>query len=534
MTAKPLRIDRTGTTELYSEDAETAVLSAILMESHALRVVRPFLAAGDFYSARNASIYTSQLAVADRGDPIDPFTLAEELNRRGELDAAGGKDYIGFLVDAVPTAANCEFHARIVLDRAQRRALQTHADTASRAASDPTIDTATVARAHRDQLDAFLAIVDGGALPPAIRASDAPPAAPLLWTIAELWPAGEIGLTVGDGGSFKSTAAIHMAGAIAGGYSVFGHFATMRAPTMIVSAEDSADVVLMRLRAFVVGHGWSPRVLDDVHVLANPDATLADARWRNHITREALRIGAGFVVLDPLAELIAGDENSNSDVRATVKYLRHLSRETKACVNIVHHAGKAGQDKRPLDRIRGASALASAARTILFFEYQETGVLVTHLKNSRGPKLEPFELTRWIDSDAANRADWTSARLSHAVARVAALSRGEEFVLAQVTASPRCLTSTDLRGLSGASGIRREDVAKAISALEKNGRISWQPGSTANSKLWFPSLPTSLGRLEEISLPTLPEACPGRRIDSPANLPTPLRGAGWVEPLESE
>ena len=42
---------------------------------------------------------------------------------QGELEASGGKDYIGFLVDAVPTAANVEYHAKIVREKALLRRL---------------------------------------------------------------------------------------------------------------------------------------------------------------------------------------------------------------------------------------------------------------------------------------------------------------------------------------------------------------------------------------------------------------------------
>ena len=54
---------------------------------------------------------------------VDPLTLADELQRRGELEARGGKDYIGFLVDAVPTSANVEYHAKIVREKALLRRL---------------------------------------------------------------------------------------------------------------------------------------------------------------------------------------------------------------------------------------------------------------------------------------------------------------------------------------------------------------------------------------------------------------------------
>jgi replicative DNA helicase len=61
--------------------------------------------------------------ITERGGVVDPLTLSEELSRRGELEASGGKDYIGFLVDAVPTAANIEYHVQIVREKAILRRL---------------------------------------------------------------------------------------------------------------------------------------------------------------------------------------------------------------------------------------------------------------------------------------------------------------------------------------------------------------------------------------------------------------------------
>lgn len=325
-----------------------------------------------------------------------------------------------------------------------------------------------------------------GALPRAVRLLDAPEPEPLTWAVESLWVAGEIGLLVGDGGSFKSTAALAMAGAMAGGYPVWGKFAAAQRPALIVSAEDSISVVLMRLRALIRGHGWdATRVLANLHVVATPDATLSDPRWQDHLLREAERVSAGMVVLDPWADLIGGDENSNSDARPVIKWARRLGAETGAAVPIVHHAGKQGQDKRALDRIRGASALPSGARTILFFEFQPTGVLVEHLKMSRAPKLESFVLTRKIESDPANRALWTSARLTYETERTATLSRAEEFVLAQITASPRRLTTSDLKKMVAGVGISGEDISSALKSLRTMLRIDYEEGPR-KAHLWYP------------------------------------------------
>ena len=107
----------------YSEDAEQAVLSAMLMDQDA--VVRAVELVDDsmFYAERHRRIFRAMVAISERGSVVDPLTLSEELSRRGELDAAGGKEYVGYLVDAVPTAANVEYHAEIVREKAVLRQL---------------------------------------------------------------------------------------------------------------------------------------------------------------------------------------------------------------------------------------------------------------------------------------------------------------------------------------------------------------------------------------------------------------------------
>lgn len=63
------------------------------------------------------------VALSERGDAIDPVTLRDELERRGDLDQAGGMEYIGSLIDVVPTAANVAYHAKIVRDKSLLRRL---------------------------------------------------------------------------------------------------------------------------------------------------------------------------------------------------------------------------------------------------------------------------------------------------------------------------------------------------------------------------------------------------------------------------
>src|ERR671927_1878703 len=107
----------------YSEEAEAAVLAAMLMDQDAILRAAEHVDDAMFYREAHRRIFRAMVAVSERGEVVDPLTLADELARRGELEASGGKDYIGFLVDVVPTAANVEYHARIVREKALLRRL---------------------------------------------------------------------------------------------------------------------------------------------------------------------------------------------------------------------------------------------------------------------------------------------------------------------------------------------------------------------------------------------------------------------------
>lgn len=107
----------------YSEDAEQAVLSAILLDNDALVKAMPVVTPEMFYREAHRRIFRAMMDLSTEGSIIDPLTLSTKLDSRGELEASGGKDYIGHVMDAVPTAANVAFHARIISEHAQRRRL---------------------------------------------------------------------------------------------------------------------------------------------------------------------------------------------------------------------------------------------------------------------------------------------------------------------------------------------------------------------------------------------------------------------------
>ncbi|HEY9229182.1 MAG TPA: DnaB-like helicase N-terminal domain-containing protein, partial [Gemmatimonadaceae bacterium] len=87
------------------------------------------LAPGDFVDPRHGLIHSAIMAVMLRGAAIDPVTVCDQLDRAGELHAAGGKDYLGFLIDVVPGSVNPASYVSIVRERAQRRRIASQLET---------------------------------------------------------------------------------------------------------------------------------------------------------------------------------------------------------------------------------------------------------------------------------------------------------------------------------------------------------------------------------------------------------------------
>ncbi|UCF40607.1 MAG: replicative DNA helicase [Gemmatimonadota bacterium] len=107
----------------WSEEAEQAVLGAMLLDADAALKAVELLEDTAFYREAHRRVFRTMAKVVERGDVVDPVVLRDELMRVGDFEAAGGTDYIAELLDVVPTAANIEYHCRIVKDKALRRRL---------------------------------------------------------------------------------------------------------------------------------------------------------------------------------------------------------------------------------------------------------------------------------------------------------------------------------------------------------------------------------------------------------------------------
>ena len=104
-------------------DLEAAVLGAMVLEKEAIAKAIEVLDDTAFYRPAHQLIFQAMERLFERGEPVDVLTLIEELRRSGDLEKAGGEYAITELTTKVTTAANVEYHAHIVLERALMRQL---------------------------------------------------------------------------------------------------------------------------------------------------------------------------------------------------------------------------------------------------------------------------------------------------------------------------------------------------------------------------------------------------------------------------
>jgi replicative DNA helicase len=106
----------------HSAEAETALLAAMI-ESNRLINEIDYIHSDEFYRLENQIIYTRLQALAFVGKPVDAVTLVDALDSAGELDRAGGTDYIVELMTQSRGPANANHYANIIREKAMKRRL---------------------------------------------------------------------------------------------------------------------------------------------------------------------------------------------------------------------------------------------------------------------------------------------------------------------------------------------------------------------------------------------------------------------------
>lgn len=107
----------------HSDEAEQAVLGGLMLDNTTWDEVADRIIEVDFYRADHRFIFQAIHELAERGSPFDLVTLSEWLERKDQLEEAGGIAYLAMLARDTPSAANVRAYADIVRERSILRQL---------------------------------------------------------------------------------------------------------------------------------------------------------------------------------------------------------------------------------------------------------------------------------------------------------------------------------------------------------------------------------------------------------------------------
>ncbi len=107
----------------HSNEAEQSVLGGLLLSADAWDAVSEAVVDSDFYQPGHRLVFRQIAKLAEASEPVDVITVADKLEARGELDAAGGLPYLAELAQNTPSASNIRAYAQVVNERASLRKL---------------------------------------------------------------------------------------------------------------------------------------------------------------------------------------------------------------------------------------------------------------------------------------------------------------------------------------------------------------------------------------------------------------------------
>ena len=112
-----------GTVPPQAVELEEAVLGALMLERDSIIAVQEYITADTFYTEEHRLIYKAIESLSAELKPIDLYTVTERLKVRKELKKVGGAAYLAQLTQKVGSAANVEFHAKIIAQKYVQREL---------------------------------------------------------------------------------------------------------------------------------------------------------------------------------------------------------------------------------------------------------------------------------------------------------------------------------------------------------------------------------------------------------------------------
>lgn len=409
-------------------EAEICVLGSIIFDPEAIVMVGDFLKPIHFYRDAHQTIYSTIISMYNRGEAVDFLTLCDELDRTHKLEAVGGGSAISEMVNAVPTSANIEFYARIVVRNWTLRALiQASGEIAARAyaeddealmygektlaeiarGNDP-VRMVSGGEAANDYVTSVINLAGKGRV-----LSGLPTGYPLLDVVIGGLERAKLYILAGSSGDGKTTVAFNIVDAVVqAGYRV-----------LFFSLEMDRNELMQRwvsMRSCVNGNHLRDNTLTDeelervISVGTELEATkhllMIDDTPGNTTTamrQRAVRLeaeqGLDLIVLDyiGIAKVPSEDRKFHNErrleVEEVVTSMKNLARELNIPVIALSQLNR--ETKKQADKMPGLHNLAEAAAV----ENNANVVMLIHRDQEAEPDATEYNMDLVVDKNRSGR-----------------------------------------------------------------------------------------------------------------------------------
>ena len=443
-----------------SQEAERAVLGAILLNNK-LYAQTAALTDDDFSLDAHRLIYSRMRDLQESGRPVDMITLVEELDRHKEVEAIGGVAYLSSLIDGVPERPSIEQYVRIVREKSLLRLVAHQAEAIQHSACSKDADLNAIAESLSNLSEkSRTAICFRETIRHLGDVSDvySLDAGAISYILPGLIPRGAVVLLTGSPGVGKSSLALKLVIACALGREFLGRQCE-RIKCLYLDKENPLPLVQQRMDVFAGGpipglHIWGGWLPDEAPMVEDPRLV----RWAAE--------HQPLIVFDSLVRFHTADENSASEMRKVMGYLRRLA-DAGATVLLLHHRSKTEANK-----YRGSSDILAAVDVAYALE-EVGGLLRLHRFKSRFSRERIFPL----------RADFAAGTFELLASPNAEGADDLEAVRSVITDEPGATT----RAICNATKARGVSRSRTLTVLAREMGSLWrrEPGSNRSHRYYL-------------------------------------------------
>ena len=420
-----------------SIEAEQSLIGGLMLDALAWDKIADVITAEDFYRKDHRLIFSAIAGLIESGSPCDVVTVSEHLDSRGELDNAGGLEYLATLSNETAGAANARAYAKILRERATLRSLISAGNEIAGSAF--TNDGRTAAEVLEDAEKMVFEIADRGTrgkkgfkslkdiLPEAVDRIDMLHQSDGDITgistgynefdklTAGLQP-GDLIIVAGRPSMGKTTLAVNMAENAAIGSKVPTAIFSMEMPAQqlafrMISSLGRVDQTHLRTGNFP-DEDWSRintavQLMSEAPIFIDDTPSLSPGEIRARARRLQREHGLGLIVVDylQLMQVPGNKENRATEISEISRGLKALAKELACPVIALSQLNRSVEqrtDKRPvMSDLRESGAIEQDADLILFIYREEVynqdtprkGIADIAIAKQRNGPIGDFPLT---------------------------------------------------------------------------------------------------------------------------------------------